>query len=476
MKLNIKKNIYFNIAFKVINQLFTFTLSIIIARILSPSDYGVMAIVLIIASYVQILNNFGMNQALIQKKEISNVQINSLFTLQFSFSLLLACIVYFTSDFISGIFNSKESEELLQIFSIAFITTSFVGVSQGILKRNMEYVKLAKIEFICMCSNYISTLMFAVIGYKYWALLYGQIIYRLLFAMLLLYAVKKIWFPKIFYSHKDMKALYEFGLWSFMRTQLLYLRKNVSLIVIGIFNSATNLGYFQKALNLSNKPAASFNLPLNSVMFSSFSRLQNNKTESKKWFIYIFTMQTIIIFPIYIGLIFLAPKAILIILGNKWSGSILPFQFLCAYQILNCYVSSITSFNVGVGAHKTHTKRIALGTLILVILTCILGYIYGIVGACASLLVAGLYWLLSCINISFQCMSMSFSEFSKNLIPYFIINIFLMTILFVLVHFFNKVNIAHLILTICISVFLYVSILMSYHIKIKKHFLYPVKG
>jgi len=323
---NVRSNLYWNTLIRIPSQILTFVTSIIVARILIPKDFGILGIAMMLVGYANVFTNLGFNQAIVQKNIHNKKTLDSIFTFDLSISFLLTFLFYVHAGHIATFFKTPECKQIVQVMSIVFIITSFHALPHGILRRNMEFRTFALIETTQSLMMSAFTLALAILGFGYWSLAFGQLI-PLTFITIVL-CVKAKWYPSIYYNHNLMKNVYDFGLWSFLRSQINFIALHIDKLIIGRFLGAVNLGFYDKSMSLSQMPSDSILMNLNAVMFSSFSRNQKSRGILQEQLKKSLALTAIIIFPIYTGLILIAPYFVFGMLGEKWGPMILPFQLI----------------------------------------------------------------------------------------------------------------------------------------------------
>ena len=289
-----------NTGSKVLIQVFNVVISIIAARILDPKDFGIMAIGLIVINYSNTITNFGFNNALVQKDNIENSHINSVFSIDLTISVILTFFTFFFALQIATFFNIPECALMFKVLASIYILTTLEGIPRVILRRSIDFSIISKVDIAGNLCNGVLVVVLALMNYGYWSLLIGKLASMSLVAIVLF--IKVDWIPKFQYDHSKMKAIYHFGVWNFFRAQIYYINKYIIQVVIGKMLGVVQLGFFEKAFGFSQTPLNSIGLSINSVMFSTFSRYQNDQNELNRWFLNMVIIQTILIMPLLLGL------------------------------------------------------------------------------------------------------------------------------------------------------------------------------
>ena len=135
---SVKSNLYWNTLIRIPSQIVYFAISIIVARILMPRDYGILGIVMMLIGYANTFTNFGFNQAIVQKRIVDKKTLNSIFTLDFSISIIIAAGFFLIAGFIADFFRTPECAKAIRVLCPIFILTSFYGLPHAILRRDMK--------------------------------------------------------------------------------------------------------------------------------------------------------------------------------------------------------------------------------------------------------------------------------------------------------------------------------------------------
>ena len=297
-----KESLIWNTVAPGIYQIIKFGFSIIIARILSPNDFGIMSIAGIIIFYSDSISNFGFSTAIIQKDHITKDHINSVFTLNLIISVFLLGLFFLTANQIAIFFKTDELKNIFWVLSSVIIFTSFYLIPECLLKRNLNFKLLSKIEFIKSFSNSILTLIFAILGFKYWSFVYGLIGCHLISIPIGIYYSK--WVPKLVIKKSAVKEIFSFSLWNFLNSQIRMVSAYFDKLIVGKVLGVSLLGYYEKGFALAFTPIESISFRISGVMFSTFSRAQSNNT-NLCWYLHkSLVVTSIICFPVFFRFFF----------------------------------------------------------------------------------------------------------------------------------------------------------------------------
>ena len=469
---NTKEGFSWNIGLKILYEIFRFGITIYIARILDPFDFGVMAIGSMVILYTNSLSNLGFTNALVQNKNIEKEHINSVFTLNFSISVFLTTIVLSIHKWIGKLFNNPESGNVIIVLSSIIILRAFYDIPAAILKRSVNYKLISKINFLKGSISFLSALCFALLGFKYWSLVYSLVLSNVIATLVLIINVN--YRPKFQYNHAKMKQIYHFGFWTFMGAQVYFLRKYLAKAIIGKFLGVVSLGYYEKAIRFSQIPRDLISMQANAVMFSTFSRIQDNKKLVGDWLNKIVLIESVVIIPLLLGLHSLSAQVIIPLLGEKWEISILPLKILSIGAIFFIFHSVFATINIGIGSYKEQTICEIL-IFPLEIILCLIGIKWGLAGICYSLLINGIIGFIVTLFLSKKKINISIIQLFNSLFPCLLGSCVMAYILSVLdMNIFIEKNVINLLILSIIGVFTYSSFMILFNVLLKKKFYYPL--
>lgn len=367
-------------AIQLLSQIINFALSILLARLLAPEDFGLVAMVLIFIGFSQLLCDFGLSAALIQKKSVTKQEAFSCFVfnclLGFTFTLLL----YTCRDSISSFYNDTRLIEIVSFIAPIFIISSASSVPKAMLARELHHKQISLIEMTSMIAGTIVALIMAINDFGFWSLIYQQIVNYSLKSLMLIIA-SKLTLTKI--NFREIKKLFGFSANVFSTQVLQQISLQADKVIIGKFLSATELGLYSRAFHLTTFPIKNVSTVIASVMFPALSKIKNNPDKVGKIYLRAIGLIALVTFPILAGFAVLSEPIINFLLGEKW----LPMQkFLIFFSLIGMIVSIATitgSFYLSQGRADLQLK-INLVTQPLQIVLLLVGIQYGIDGLLVS--------------------------------------------------------------------------------------------
>ena len=446
------------------NQVFCFIISIFVARELTPNDFGIMAVSMMVIGYANLFSNIGFCEAIIQKNITERSVINSIFTIDIGISFLLSVCFFMFSGFIASAFKSPECSDVIKVVSIVFIITSFEAISSAILRRDMNFKILSIIETFKSLSSSVLTLALTLLNFKYWALVYGQIVPLFIFTIILCY--KSYWIPNLKYQNSKMIQVYNFGLWNFLKSQTSFLSSHLDKILIAKLIGIGPLGLYDKAMSISLLPLTSFTMNINAVMFSSFSQNQSRLYILREEFKKATGIISVCNFPIYIGLIIISDYFVIALLGYKWAPMITPFKLILTGCLVKSFGGLVANLNISTGQYKINSIFLMIATSIFFFVALFFTS-FGIFGISIAFLLFCLIEVSMLMAVAFKKLELNFLNFVSILIPASVSS----TIMYIACYFAKKnfvdsYTISKMIILIIVGAFTYLASFLIFNFKI----------
>lgn len=351
---------------------------VVLARLLGPSEFGLVAMVLSVYGVGEVLRDFGLSSAAIQAKSISKAQVSNLFWINVFIGSCIALISYLSAGWVAYFFEREELIAIGQMMCLMFVFNGISAQYKAQLNRELKFKKMAIADVLGVCLGIISGIILAWQGLGYWSIV-SQFLVQF-FVQMILYIYFGRWLPLLPNRNVEMSQFFSFG-WSLMAAQVLgYFSKSIPSILIGNKLGAVPLGLFDRAFQILMLPLNQLNAPSSSVALPVLSKL-NNEDESKYNEFIIFGQNVMI----NIVLMFLAlastqtEQLVIEILGAKWVD-ITPI-FICLCGAGAFLALSYTSYWVFVSKGITHSllKLTLISRPILILIT-VFGIFWGAEG------------------------------------------------------------------------------------------------
>lgn len=459
MKQSLKKSVMKGVAWtgvsRFITQAIQFIVTIVLARLLFPKDFGVIGMATIFIQLANTINQLGLASAIIQKKDIDDKHLSSVFWANIFVSVILCCITILISGWIASFFRNDLVKPVLIALSLMFIIGSFRGVQYALLTKDLKFNTLAFINIGEMLSNGIVSILLAILKFGVWSLVWGRLFG--IFVGLILTWCATSWRPKFVFIFSKFKELFRFGA-NVMGTNILtYAGQNVDYLIVGRFLGTAPLGIYTMAYNLVTLPQRKFSSIITQVAFPAFSKIQDNNARIAKNYLKMLTYISVITFPLLSGLMITAPEFVNIVLGKKWLSVIIPVQIMCISGMIKSVGTTVGSLFYALGRPDLELKLDVL-FVVLIIPLLFIGIRWGITGIAIVVTIHSVIaWIFLFANVA-KLIKTKFTKFIKILFPAFylsvttVVSIIIYKYIFLL-YFQNKVILFPS--SICLAVVLY---------------------
>lgn len=304
-----------------------FVVMIIMARFLTPKDYGLVGMLTIFIAISQSLVDSGFSQALIRKQDRSELDNSTVFFFNIGIGFLLYVLLFFLAPVISNFYDEPILIPLTRVISFSILINSFVVVQRALLTVQIDFKTQTKASFTAaLCSGIVGIIMVSL-GLGLWSIVWAQLI-NLFINCLMLWILSK-WRPKLIFSWSSFKELFGFGSKLAISGVLDTLYNNIYLIIIGKVFKAADLGYYTRAQQFASFPSSSLTGILQRVIFPVLCTIQDNDDKLRSVYRVFLRLSAFIIFPLMIMLSVLSKPLILLLLGEQWSFASTLLSIIC---------------------------------------------------------------------------------------------------------------------------------------------------
>lgn len=386
-------------------QLVTTFVGIILARILSPEDYGVISIVMVFISICDVFVTGGFGTALVQKKEVDDRDYNTAFYMSVLMALALYALLFFSAPYIASFYHNDILINVIRVLGIRLIITSLNTVQQAHLQREMMFRKFFIATIFGTIISCVAGIVLAYCGFGIWALVAQYLTNALIDTIVLCFVGG--WNPGVRISKKKAKEIYSFG-WKVLCTNLIFTAESsVRSLIVGKKFGSEDLAYYDQGRKYPALLVENVNATIQKVMLPTFARLQDNKAELKNVLRRSIKTEMYILSPFLLGFAAIAQTFVPVVLTEKWLCAI-PFIWIFCLNYLTRPIES-----------SCHQALLAIGRSGLVFLIMVIINITGIVLTVISIFVLqSVLWIalfsLASTLISLIC----FLSFTKKLLKY----------------------------------------------------------
>ena len=321
------KNLIWRYAERCGAQLIQFVVQLILARLLTPAEFGMIGLLTVFVSLALVFAQSGMGQALVQKKDSDQTDFSTVFYFSIVFSVAIYIGLCFAAPYLAKFYDKPLLVDVIRVLSVMVIIGGVNSVQQAYVQKHMQF----KLFFYSTLSGTIVSavvgITMAYMGFGIWALVTQQIVNQLVGTIVLFFTVK--WRPSMHFSFKRMGQLFSFG-WKMLCSSLLdTLYNNIYSLVIGKRYSDADLGYYNKGKQFPMLIVQNINTTITSVLFPVLSKVQDEKERLKSMMRRSIVTSTFLIFPAMAGLAAIAEPLVKILLTDKWLPAVPFIQFCC---------------------------------------------------------------------------------------------------------------------------------------------------
>jgi len=403
--------------------------TLILARLLTPADFGVVGVAMIAIGLAQIFQDFGLGKTLIQRETEVEKSANIVFWTNLALSIVIYFIIFLSAPLLSKFFHDPKVIDVLRVLCLQIVFISLIVVHQALFQRNFQYKQLFFIRLSSSAVPGFVSIPLALLGYGVWALVFGSLAGA--FVQVLLFWKFSQWRPKISYDVKLARQLLGFSTWVVLEAFILWVLFWGDSIVLGHFLGVKELGVYRVGVTFLLLVFAVFLNPILPVAYSAFSRLQSNPEELKQLYLRATTIIAYISMPLGVVLAFLAFPISHVIFGQKWEGIALVIGVLG----LKDGLTSVAGLNPEVlrasGKASVYPK-IWVSLFLLFIPTYIWVAPYGLKVFCIARFTVSIIGLIIQLTVTIKILKLSFKTYLNIIKHPFFICMFLAVVLFFL--------------------------------------------
>ena len=390
----------------------TFAIGIILARLLSPREFGLLAMITILTSFASIFAELGFSAALVQKQDVQPAHLSSVFWLNLGMGLLLTLVFIGSAPLIAGFYHEPILVPLTMLVSLNFLISSFNIVQNTLMTKSMDFRTLSKVEIAAAGISGVVAVLMAYIGYGVWSLAMQSVVATFVTAVVLWFLSG--WRPSFTFSWSAIKDLLGFSGSLFGSKLLNYWVRNLDYLLIGRVLGTGPLGIYNRSYEIMLMPLNTVSRVLGRVMFPSFSIIQSDKNRVKRTYLQVIRAISLITFPMMLGLLVTAKPFVLTIFGPKWAGMIPILRIFCLVGMSQ----SIGTFNGNLYLSQGRADlqfKVGLVLHTIPLLGIVIGLHWGIIGVASGYAIGSLLIWYPGFYFAGGLVNLRHGEFFRNL-------------------------------------------------------------
>ncbi len=392
--------------------------TVVLARMLTPEDYGLIAMVTVVVGFAQMFKDAGLSMATVQKDRISHEQISTLFWINILISVFIAACVLVASPLVARFYGRPELAAVTAALSVSFIISGLMIQHQALLRRHMQFGTLAIIQITSQIITLGVTIVLAFFGWRYWALVGGTITTALAGTLMTLFFCP--WVPGRMKKGTGVRDMLKFGGHLTGFNFINYFSRNLDSILIGKFIGGDALGLYAKAYKLFMMPISQVRGPMTKVAMPVFSALKEKPERYIKYYQRLLDTMASLTIPLTLYCVIEADFLIHLLLGPQWLGAVPVFRLLAIAGVIQPIAGTRGLVLLSCGFSDRYLYW-GLANAVLMITAFVAGLPFGIKGVAAAYAVANYAVLIPSLFYCFHMTPVTVSLFMKTLVlPFFI--------------------------------------------------------
>ena len=406
-------------------QAVVFVIQVILARLLAPEQFGLIAMVVVFMTLSAVMVDFGFSSALIQRKGIADTELSTVFYFNIVISCLMTGVLWLIAPFVAKFYQLEELTPILRLLSFRLILGAFGAVQRSILTRKMLFKRLFKVSLPSTLIGGAVAIVMALQGYGAWALVVQALIQSLIMSLALWF--HSDWHPKLIFDLQCLKKMFPYSsrlaFSSFIHQGFL----NIYILVIGKAFSVADLGYFHRARSLQRLPIENVQSILGRVTFPLFSSIQDDLPRMKRGMSKALQLSSICIFPGMALLAAIATPLIVVLIGVKWLPSVPYLKWLCLFGAMFPLHSMNVNLLSAIGRSDL-MLRLELIKKSLILINVFITYRYGILAMIYGMIVTSILGLIINTYYTKKFIDYSFMQQLKDISPMILLGVGVFTL------------------------------------------------
>lgn len=454
LKKETTKGVFWSLIERFGTQGVQFLVMLVMARLLSPNDYGVVGMLVVFVAIAQAFVDGGFSQALIRKKDRTEVDNSTVFYFNIVVSVLLYLIFYLFAPCVSKFYNMPTLTPFMRVICLSIIINAFGVVQRALFNANIDFKAQAKASLIAIVISGAIGITLAFRGFGPWALVWQQLS-NLVVNTLFLWIYSE-WRPILAYSWKSFNELFSFGSKLLATSLLNAIYNNIQTIVIGKLYAAKSLGLYTRAAHFADLPSQQFTSVFMRVTFPVLCKVQDDLERLTSVYRRMLRVSAYIVFPLLIGMAAVAHPMIRVFIGEQWIECAYMLQIICFAEMWYP-IHAINLDILQVSGRSDLFLKIEIYKKIVSLALLAISAPFGIIAMCYSNLLSSLICLYINTYYSSKILGISLLSQLKDLFPTISLAMVMFVIVQVVIFFISNVF-AQLVVGIIVGVIVYISL------------------
>lgn len=438
-------------------QLISFIVSIFLARVLLPEEFGLIGMIAIFMGIGTILFDGGMTSSLIRSDDLEESDYSTVFIFNLLVSLGVYFIIFISAPFIADFYHQPILTNVTRIYALSFVFSAFGSVQNTILTKAMNFKKQTLLTIPALLAGSIVALVMAIKGFGVWSLVGMTLTNTFVLSAILWFTSK--WKPTLIFSKNKFRKHFNYGYKLTLSGVLDIVFTNIYQIVIGRFFSASTVGYYTRANQLMMMPVGNVSTALNKVAFPLFAEMQNDDDRLRSAYKKIMLLVIFIINPIIVLMLVLAEPLTIFLFTDKWLPMVPLFKIICLSGLLY----PLHLYNLLILQVKGRSDlflKLEIVKKVIAALVLILSFYFGLYGLLWGQLIFSILALFINTYFAGSMINYTMKQQLKDMMPLFVLSGFVGVCVYALDHYVlnNLLDIVRLFVSAACGGVLYLSI------------------
>jgi O-antigen/teichoic acid export membrane protein len=390
---------------------------VVMARFLSPDDFGIFAILMIFVTFMNIFGTMGTAQVIIHLDKPDQRMLSSIFFFNIAAGIFLFGILFLLAKPVAIFFDNSELIHLLQIVGLSFIITSLTLVQRALLEKSLNFKRVVTLETISLTIASFAGILAAIKSFGIYSLIIMSLSNPIILSLGLW--INSHWRPTFEFSFTDIKRIwsYSFNLMNF--NVINYFSRHADNFLIGKFIGSSSLGLYSVAYKIMLYPLDNISRVIIRVLFPAFSQIKHDNIRFKNSYLKAISFIALVTFPVMAGLLAISETLVPVLFGDKWLGMAKLLMIMAPIGMVQSIVTTVGSIYTAKGTTALMFKIGGVNSVVTV-LSFIIGLPFGVEGVAIAYAIANLIMLYPNLKISWDQINLGVLEGMRQLMPFFI--------------------------------------------------------
>ncbi|MBS5115785.1 MAG: lipopolysaccharide biosynthesis protein [Erysipelotrichaceae bacterium] len=452
-----------------------FIIQIILARLLSPDDYGAIALITVFITVSNVFVQNGFNTALIQRQDVTEEDYSSVFWISMLVALICYIILFILSPFIADFYSMSVLNNVLKVLGLTLFFGAYNSIQIAKISKEFKFKKLFYSSLIGMCISGITGIILAMNRFGVWTLVFQQLLNQIIISFVLYFQVD--WKLKIVVNIKRVKLLFGFGSKLLVSSLIDVIYNNIYNLVIGKVYDSTTLGYYNRADQFPNLIVNNVNGSIQSVILPALAEHQDNKPRVKEMMRKAMTLSSYLVFPLMIGMAACAEPMIELLLTDKWLPCVPYLRLLCfSYMLWPIHTANLQAINAL--GHSEIFLKLEIIKKVIGIIALVISTPFGVIAMVSMKVITSIISTFINALPNKSLLNYSYKSQIFDLLPTFIISTIMGILVFVTDNLLKVISLgilSRLILDVIIGIIIYIILSLITKNKNFKYFLDMLK-